>query len=80
MDDFLGLMGFNENTGSTGWICYSHSSYYAEVPDAKKEWEEREKFIQIWGMPNSNKHNPSSPKLVKPMNSKEPGGHDENPF
>ncbi|HDR1195676.1 TPA: hypothetical protein QB264_002288, partial [Pasteurella multocida] len=29
----LGLMGFNESTGGTCWMCYSHSNYHAEVPN-----------------------------------------------
>ncbi len=24
-------MGFNESSGGACWMCYSHSSYYAEV-------------------------------------------------
>ncbi|MDG6881145.1 Uncharacterised protein [Phocoenobacter uteri] len=25
-------MGFNKTTGGACWFCYSHSSYYGEVP------------------------------------------------
>ncbi|OOF47218.1 hypothetical protein [Rodentibacter trehalosifermentans] len=28
----LGLTGFNDTTGGECWLCYSHSSYFAEVP------------------------------------------------
>ena len=29
----LGLVGSNDTTGGACWFCYSHNSYYAEVPE-----------------------------------------------
>ena len=31
----LGLTGFNDTTGGACLLCYSHSSYYAEIPSEK---------------------------------------------
>ncbi|HDR1843359.1 TPA: hypothetical protein QB595_002217, partial [Pasteurella multocida] len=75
----LGLMGFNESTGGTCWICYSHSSYYAEIPNEfiiKNGIKERnlqyDEFTEKWGTPIKG-NNPSIPILVKPniSNNKE---------
>ncbi|WP_080735393.1 hypothetical protein [Gallibacterium anatis] len=76
----LGLVGNNEVTGGNCWICYSHSSYFAEVPNGQTEIEKRENFIKIWGEPNSKYDNPSKPKLVKPINNQENDLYDKNPF
>lgn len=75
----LGLTGFNDTTGGACWLCYSHSSYYAEVPDPKSQREEYEIFIKIWGEP-SKYGNPSLPKLVKPINSEKGDNFNENVF
>ncbi|HDR1027181.1 hemagglutinin repeat-containing protein [Pasteurella multocida] len=74
----LGLMGFNESSGGTCWICYSHSSYYAEVPDKTMidshgnviENPAYKDFAEKWGEVDiKNPVNPSLPKLVRPANS-----------
>ncbi|WP_249090823.1 hypothetical protein [Pasteurella multocida] len=72
-------MGFNESTGGTCWMCYSHSSYYAEVLNEfiiKNGIKERNlqygEFTEKWGTPIKG-NNPSIPILVKPniFNTKE---------
>ncbi|MFZ7282824.1 hypothetical protein ACLSZW_03930 [Avibacterium avium] len=84
----LGLVGNNEVTGGNCWICYSHSSYFAEVPDetiidshgntiknpAYKDFSEK------WGeIDLKNPINSSLPKLIKPTNNGG-GGVDDNAF
>ncbi|AZI13983.1 hypothetical protein [Avibacterium paragallinarum] len=83
----LGLVGNNEVTGGNCWICYSHSSYFAEVPNetiidshgntiknpAYKDFSEK------WGeIDLKNPINSSLPKLIKPTN--DGGGLDDNAF
>lgn len=41
-------MGFNETTGGNCVFCYSHSSYFAEVPEPYLRNELRE-FIDLKG-------------------------------
>ncbi len=76
----LGLVGSNDTTGGACWFCYSHSSYYAEVPEKYKKdalgnimkYKDGEpiktnlykEFVEIWGEPKYEGHNPSSPVLV----------------
>ncbi|HDR1187018.1 TPA: hypothetical protein QB656_002121, partial [Pasteurella multocida] len=81
----LGLMGFNESTGGTCWICYSHSSYYAEIPNEfiiKNGIKERnlqyDEFTEKWGTPIKG-NNPSIPILVKPNISNNKEMLDESP-
>ena len=74
----LGFVGSNDTTGGACWSCYSHSSYYAEVPDKtiidsngntikKPAYED---FAKKWGdVDLENPTNPSLPKLVKPKDS-----------
>ncbi|MDG6881141.1 hypothetical protein A6A21_01070 [Phocoenobacter uteri] len=75
--DFVGRpLGFNPATGGDCWWCYSHSSYYGEVPEKKIENDRKEKinnpeyerYIKIWGKPtigkNGNPVNLSLPKEV----------------
>ncbi|ARB76687.1 TPA: hypothetical protein ACY362_001388 [Pasteurella multocida] len=69
---------FNQSPGGACWMCYSHSRYYAEVPDktmidshgnvienpAYKDFAEKWEEVDI-----KNPVNPSLPKLVRPANS-----------
>ncbi|MDG6894663.1 hemagglutinin repeat-containing protein [Volucribacter amazonae] len=76
----LGLVGNNNTTGGNCLFCYSHSSYYAEIPDPNLQKEKYNDFISIWGTPLYPNDNPSLPKLVKPTNQEKGGAFDENPF
>ncbi|HEA3262049.1 TPA: hypothetical protein ACY38A_000033 [Pasteurella multocida] len=82
----LGLMGFNETTGGTCWMCYSHSSYYAEIPNEfiiKNGIKERnlqyDEFTEKWETPIKG-NNPSIPILVKPNISNNKEMLDESPY
>lgn len=57
----LGLVGSNDTTGGVCWLCYSHSSYYAEVSDPILHKEAYKEFERIWGKPKYEGHNPSTP-------------------
>ncbi|WP_448970436.1 filamentous hemagglutinin [Neisseria sp.] len=54
--DFVGnkwipfLLGTNDTTqGACKGLCYSHSSYFAEVPEkGTKEWDD---YVEKWGTP-----------------------------
>lgn len=74
----LGVVGSNDTTSGACWPCYSHSSYYAEVPDKtiidsngnKIKNPAYEDFVKKWGEVNpKNPTNPSLPKLVKSKDS-----------
>ena len=43
----VGLVGSNDTTGGACWLCYSHSSYYAEVPDSKLHKKAYQEFVRI---------------------------------
>ena len=88
--DFVGnkwlpfVLGTNDTTkGNCGFFCYSHSSYFAEVP--KEGTEERKEYERIWGKveydENGKEKNKSQPILVKPHNVKDSEKYEEkNPF
>lgn len=74
----MGVVGSNDTTSGACWPCYSHSSYYAEVPDKtiidsngnKIKNPAYEDFVKKWGEVNpKNPTNPSLPKLVKSKDS-----------
>nr|WP_312266989.1 hemagglutinin repeat-containing protein [Neisseria sp.] len=87
--DFVGnkwipfLLGNNDTAlGACKGFCYSHSSYFAEVPKiGTKEFDD---YVKIWGKLEydlrGNPINKSKPKLVEP-NKKEGGGkYEKGPF
>ncbi len=86
--DFVGnkwipfLLGTNDTTkGNCGIFCYSHSSYFAEVPEKDtKEWDD---YVKKWGTPKKGADgkyiNHAIPELVKPSNPKG-GNYETNPF
>ena len=76
----MGLGGSNDTTGGACWLCYSHSSYYAEVPDSKLHKKAYQEFVRIWGEPKYKGHNPSAPILVQPTNSGNKEHFNEKPF
>lgn len=76
----LGLGGSNDTTGGACWLCYSHSSYYGEVPDPILHKEAYKEFERIWGKPKYEGHNPSTPIFVQPTNSRNKEYFNEKPF
>ena len=87
-NDFVGnkwipfFLGNNETTkGNCGFFCYSHSSYFAEVPE--KGTKEGDDYVDKWGEPqigSDGKYiNHAIPELVKPNNSKREK-YETNPF
>ena len=74
------LLGGNSPTGGACVFCYSHSSYFAEIPEKylannkKVINPEYINYINVWGTPD-NRKNTSEPELVIPNNS---GGFYEN--
>ena len=87
--DFVGnkwipfLLGNNEISpyNNCKGVCYSHSSYFAEVPEkGTKEWDD---YVEKWGKPKMGDDgtytNHAIPKLVYPN---KPNGetYEENPF
>ena len=84
----LGLVGSNDTTGGACWFCYSHSSYYAEVPNQTiidsqgntVENPEYKEFEKIWGKPKYEGHNPSLPVLIKPNNQEKGDEYDSKAF
>lgn len=86
--DFVGnkwipfLLGTNDTTqGACKGFCYSHSSYFAEVPErGTEEWDD---YVEKWDTPkegaNGKYINHAVPKLVVPN---KPNGekYEENPF
>ena len=92
----LGLVGNNEVTGGNCWICYSHSSYFAEVPSKylkdtqdniikdeagnPKENSYYKDYIKTWGIVNPESENKSLPKLVKPTKFLNEDLYNEKPF
>ncbi|MFU2135328.1 hypothetical protein ACLQ95_11085, partial [Gallibacterium anatis] len=83
----LGLVGNNEVTGGNCWICYSHSSYFAEVPDEftiingiKERNLQYNEFTEKWGEPTVKGNNLSIPILIKPNIFDNKEKFDENPY
>ncbi len=87
--DFVGrpplILGGNPATGGDCWFCYSHSSYYGEIPEEflkddkgkeivingeKIKNPEYKEYIEKWGEPDENKTNNSLPKEVILENGK----------
>lgn len=70
------LLGGNSSTGGNCILCYSHSSYFAEIPDeylidingSLIKSSLYEQYEHIWGAINSRKENLSIPTLVEPTN------------
>ncbi|SUT90267.1 Uncharacterised protein [[Actinobacillus] rossii] len=74
------LLGGNSSTGGNCILCYSHSSYYAEVPDKIKYQKDYEIFSEIWGISKNKHDNLSLPKVVIPSNTKLGENINENAF
>lgn len=76
------LLGGNSSTGGACVFCYSHSSYFAEIParylkdlygnvatdkaGSPIESKEYQEYKLVWGKNSDN--NLSTPKLVLPLN------------
>ncbi|MFU2144595.1 hypothetical protein [Gallibacterium anatis] len=75
----LGLVGNNEVTGGNCWICYSHSSYFAEVPDPILNRDLYQDFKRTWGEFDGI-NNTSQPKLVLPTKVKNGDLYEKNAY
>ncbi|MDY3307214.1 hypothetical protein [Psychrobacter sanguinis] len=86
------ILGDNPATDNECWPCYSHSSYFAEIPaekiyDSEGELVENEiykNYVDIWGKPkldiNNNPINNSLPILVTPKDKPQGSNYETNPF
>ena len=94
--DFVGrppiILGGNPATGGECFKCYSHSSYFAEIPaekiyDSEGELVENQLYkncVDICGKPkldiNGNPINNSLPILVTPKGKPQGSNYETNPF